>query len=417
MDQTAAPSNGDITPRPTANAIAIAAIAVLIVSYGVNAMDRTLFPLMLTDVRREYGFSLPQAGLMSTIFTLGMALAGIPTGYLMSRFSRKTVIQVGILIYSTATIITVAAVGFADMLFYRAITGIGEAMQLTALLAVFSSYFSRNRAAGVGILNYAYAGGAAIGPALGAKLLVEYGTWRAPMIIYGLIGFAMMVLIAAVVRPQLSETNTAKRQDTGIAAGGAPSLKNLNTIVLAILSVLFGLALYGYLGMYPTFMREQLHYAPADAGRVMSIYGLGVLVSLFTGWLGDRFSPRLVVSLSFLLASAVSALLFNGPADFATQAALSFVLGATFSGTIFVNLAAYHVKSVTANLAGRASGLFVTCVYGSATVTGYIIGWIVGLAGWTVAGNIQLVLLCLAGAAIALLLRGDLMARQPKQAD
>jgi MFS family permease len=417
MDQTTAPSNGDITPRPTATAIAIAAIAVLIVSYGVNAMDRTLFPLMLTDVRREFGFSLPQAGLMSTIFTLGMALAGIPTGYLMSRFSRKTVIQVGILIYSAATIITVAAVGFADMLFYRAITGIGEAMQLTALLAVFSSYFSRNRAAGVGILNYAYAGGAAIGPALGAKLLVEYGSWRAPMIIYGLIGFAMMVLIAAVVRPQLSETNTAKRQDSNIAAGGAPSLKNLNTIVLAILSVLFGLALYGYLGMYPTFMREQLHYAPADAGRVMSIYGLGVLVSLFTGWLGDRFSPRLVVSLSFLLASAVSALLFNGPADFATQAALSFVLGATFSGTIFVNLAAYHVKSVTANLAGRASGLFVTCVYGSATVTGYIIGWIVGLAGWTVAGNIQLVLLCLAGAAIALLLRGDLMARQPKQAD
>jgi DHA1 family inner membrane transport protein len=415
MDLTTTPSNGEVTPRPTVTVIAIAAIVVLIASYGVNAMDRTLFPLMLTDVRREYGFALPQAGLMSTIFTLGMTLAGIPTGYLMSRFSRKTVIQVGILIYSAATIITVLAVGFADMLFYRAITGIGEAMQLTALLAVFSSYFSRHRAAGVGILNYAYAGGAAIGPALGAKLLVDYGTWRAPMIIYGLIGFAMMVLIAAVVRPQLSETNTATQQNTGIAAGGAASLKNPNTVVLAILSILFGLALYGYLGMYPTFLREQLHYAPADAGRVMSIYGLGVLVSLFAGWLGDRFSPRLVLGLSFLLASAVAALLFNGPADFATQAALSFVLGATFSGTIFVNLAANHVKSVTANLAGRASGLFVTCVYGSATAAGYVIGWIVGLAGWTVAGNIQLVLLCLVSAVIALLLRPEQMARQPKQ--
>jgi DHA1 family inner membrane transport protein len=410
MDPIAAPSSGDDTPRPTATAIAIAAIAVLIVSYAVNAMDRTLFPLMLTDVRREYGFSLPQAGLMSTIFTLGMALAGFPTGYLTARYSRKTVIQVGILIYSAATIITVAAVGFADMLFYRAITGVGEAMQLTALLAVFSSYFSRYRAAGVGILNYAYAGGAAIGPWLGAKLLVDYGTWRAPMIIYGLVGFAMMVLIAAVVRPYLSETNTAGQENKGIAAGGAASLKNLNTIVLAILSILFGLGLYGYLGMYPTFLREQLHYAPADAGRVMSTYGLGVLVSLFTGWLGDRFSPRLVLGLSFLLASAVAALLFNGPADFATQAALSFVLGATFSGTIFVNLAACHVKSVTANLAGRASGLFVTCVYGSATIAGYLIGWIVGLAGWTVAGDIQLVLLCLIGAAIALLLRPEQMA-------
>lgn len=198
MDETATPSRGEPRPTATATAIAIAAIAVLIVSYGVNAMDRTLFPLMLTDVRREYGFNLPQAGLMSTIFTLGMTLAGIPTGYLMSRFSRKMVIQVGILIYSAATIVTVAAVGFADMLFYRAITGIGEAMQLTALLAVFSSYFSRHRAAGVGILNYAYAGGAAIGPALGARLLVDYGTWRAPMIIYGVIGFVMMVLIACV---------------------------------------------------------------------------------------------------------------------------------------------------------------------------------------------------------------------------
>ena len=414
MDRTTTSPSIEATSRTTDSAVAVAAIAVLIASYAVNAMDRTLFPLMLTDVRREYGFSLPQGGLLSTIFTLGMTLAGIPTGYLMSRFSRKTVIQIGILIYSAATVITVIATGFADMLFYRAITGIGEAMQLTALIAVFSSYFSRNRGAGVGLLNYAYAGGAAIGPWLGAKLLVDYGSWRAPMIIYGIIGFAMMVLIAAVVQPAVSETRAEAKADA--ATGGAASLNNLNTIVLAALSVVFGLALYGYLGMYATFLREALHYAPADAGRVMSIYGLGVLVSLFMGWLGDRFSPRLVLGLSFLVASAISALLFNGPADFATQAALSFVLGATFSGTIFVNLAACHVKAVTGNLAGRASGLFVTCVYGSATVAGYLIGWIVGLAGWTVAGNIQLVALCLVGAVVTLLLRPDQMSRSARQA-
>jgi DHA1 family inner membrane transport protein len=277
---------------------------------------------------------------------------------------------------------------------------------------VFSSYFSRYRAAGVGILNFAYAGGAAIGPALGAKLLVEYGTWRAPMIIFGIIGLVMMVLIAAVVRPNLSETNAATQRDTRISTGGATTLKNLNTIVLVFLSIIFGLALYGYLGMYPTFLREQLHYAPPDAGRVMSIYGLGVLVSVVSGWLGDRFSPRLVLCTSFLVASAVAALLFNGPSDFTAQAAFSFVLGATFSGTIFVNLAACHVKSVSAELTGRASGVFVTSLYGSATIAGYVIGWIVGLAGWTVAGNVQLVLLCFAGAIISLALRPDRMATQ-----
>jgi DHA1 family inner membrane transport protein len=412
MDQTAAPADVVETPRTSDTAIAVAAIVVLICSYCVNAMDRTLFPLMLTDVRREYGFTLPQAGLMSTFFTLGMAFAGIPTGYLMSRYSRKTVIQVGILIYSATTIITVVAFGFADMLLYRAITGIGEAMQLTALLAVFSSYFSRYRAAGVGILNYAYAGGAAIGPALGAKLLVEYATWRAPMIVFGVIGLGMMALIAAVVRPRLSETNTAGQREAALSTGGAATLKNLNTCVLVILSIIFGLALYGYLGMYPTFLREHLHYAPADAGRVMSIYGLGVLVSVVSGWLGDRFSPRVILGTSFLIASAIAVLLFNGPTDFAAQATLSLVLGATFSGTIFVNLAACHVKSVSADLAGRASGVFVTSLYGSATIAGYVIGWIVGLAGWTVAGNVQLVLLCFAGAVISLALRPERMERR-----
>jgi len=405
MERTSAPAGVEDTSRITDNAIAVAAIAILILSYCVNAMDRTLFPLILTDVRKEYGFTLPQAGLMSTVFTIGMTVAGIPTGYLLARYTRKTVIQVGILIYSAMTIITVFATGFPDMLFYRAITGVGEAMQLTALLAVFSSYFSRYRAAGVGILNYAYAGGAFIGPWLGGKLLVDYATWRAPMIIYGLVGFFMMVLIAAVVRPSLSETNTTRQLDKRTSIGGAATLKNRNTVVLAILSVIFGLALYGYLGMYPTFLREQLHYAPADAGRVMSIYGLGVLVSVISGWLGDRFSPRLILGMSFLLASAVAAVLFNGPTDFATQAGFSLVLGAVFSGTIFVNLAASHVKAVSADLSGRASGLFVTSVYGSATIAGYLIGFIVGLSGWTVAGNIQLVLLCLAGAVISLALK------------
>src|SRR5207248_8189415 len=123
-------------------------ITLIIGSYAVNGMDRTVFPLILPEVAHEYGFALPSAGLMSTIFTIGMAVAGLPTGYLMSRYPRKTVAQIGVLIFSAATLLTVVAGGFGDMLFYRALTGIGEAMQLTALLAIVAGFFSRYRAAG-----------------------------------------------------------------------------------------------------------------------------------------------------------------------------------------------------------------------------------------------------------------------------
>src|SRR5215831_5254692 len=139
---------------------AFVGITIVIGSYFVNAMDRTLFPLILPEVAREYGLALPQAGLMATVFTIGMALAGLPTGYLMSRFSRKSVAQLGVFIFSAATLVTVLAGGFTDMLIYRALTGVGEAMQLTALLAIVSGYFARYPGVGVGALNCSFGIGA-----------------------------------------------------------------------------------------------------------------------------------------------------------------------------------------------------------------------------------------------------------------
>ncbi|MEV4454142.1 MFS transporter, partial [Streptomyces mirabilis] len=63
----------------------------VVLSYMVNAMDRQVFPPLLPNIRAEYGFSLEQGGLLATNFTLGMALAGLPAGYLLDRFRRKTV--------------------------------------------------------------------------------------------------------------------------------------------------------------------------------------------------------------------------------------------------------------------------------------------------------------------------------------
>ena len=80
MDANLKPTDATTGDGRAITMIASFAIAVLICSYAINAMDRVLFPLLLTDVRREYGFGLPEAGLLSTIFTLftlGMALAGL----------------------------------------------------------------------------------------------------------------------------------------------------------------------------------------------------------------------------------------------------------------------------------------------------------------------------------------------------
>src|SRR3990170_2398793 len=97
-------------------AIAIAMYSVLLVSYALMTADRYLFPVVASEVRREFGFPLASTGLLATIFTLGLAIGGLPTGYLLSRFSRKTVMLTGIAIFSAATALTAIAQGFSHLL-------------------------------------------------------------------------------------------------------------------------------------------------------------------------------------------------------------------------------------------------------------------------------------------------------------
>ncbi len=387
--------------------LALVMFGVLLASYVINAMDRQLFPLLAPDVRSEYGFSLADIGLVSTVFTLGMAVAGLPTGFLLARYSRKTVLQLGVAIFSTGTVLTVISVGLADMFLYRAATGIGEAMQLTVLIAIAANYFNRHRGAAVGAINFCFGVGATASPIVGGVLLNTYRSWRVPMILFGLAGFLLMAMIALFVRPWFTETQGDGQSRANLS--GAATLLNRNTVLLTFLSLIGGLVIYGYLGMYPTFLREELQYSPTVAGTVMSIFGLGALASIGGGWLGDRFSPRLLLSVAFFGAAALGYLLFHGSGAFATQAILSFFWGLVASGILYVNLAAYHVKAVRSSLAGRASGIFVTSLYASSAVAGYSMGWIAGSAGWVRAGEIQLCLLSLVGGGLALALRPDQM--------
>jgi DHA1 family inner membrane transport protein len=399
----------DKANNPSTSRLIRVMFAVLLASYVINAMDRQIFPLLAADVRKEYGFSLADTGLLSTIFTLGMAIAGWPTGYLLARFTRKTVLQVGIAIFSTGTVLTAFAAGMTDMLIYRGATGIGEAMQLTALIAIATTSFVNFRAAAVGLINASFGVGAIIGPLVASAALGAYGSWRGPIILFGAIGFVAMVVIAVVVRPQLTEVQ--RRIGDVRISGGARTLLNRNTVIVTILSLLGGLIIYAYNGMYPTFLREQLHFSPADTGRVMSIYGIGAMCSLIGGWLGDRFSSRAVLGLAFLGAAALGYLLFSTAQSFAAQAMLSFAWGFIVSGTIYVNLAGAHVKAVDVALAGRGSGMFVTSFYGAAAFAGYLMGLLANMIGWSHAGLIQITALSVTGVALSLGIRPELMSR------
>jgi DHA1 family inner membrane transport protein len=403
QDQSTAKNASTSELQAGARGIAIAMYCVLLVSYILMAADRYLFPVLAPDIRKAFGFSLANTGLLSTIFTLGLGIGGLPTGYLLARYSRKMVLLTGIVIFSSATALTTQVPGFWTMLICLAAQGIGMSMLATSMFALAASYFSGYRSAAIGSVNFCYGIGGFLGPYLAGKLRQSYNTWHAPMLVFGLFGFVMAVVILASVRPWFVETRRAA--EVKADSGGAESLLNRNTVILTILSLIHGLGMYGFLGLYPTFLRETLHYTPINAGKVIGFFGIGALASIPCGWIGDRYSPKLVLSGSLLSIAVLGYLFFQVSPSMVTREILTCIYGVAGSAVLYVNLAGYHVKALRRSLSSRGSGMFVTSLYGGAAFGGYLLGWIVGHGGWLFASEIQISLLSVVGAVLALALR------------
>ncbi|MER6877276.1 MFS transporter, partial [Amycolatopsis sp. NPDC000673] len=131
-------------------------LLVLDLTYLVNAMDRQVFAILLPDIKQTYLLTGTQAGTLSTIFTLGMGLAGIPAGYLADRIGRKRVIIASLLLFSITCALQATAHGLVDLTAWRILSGVGEGAQNAALYAAVGAYFHRNRAVAIGSINAAF---------------------------------------------------------------------------------------------------------------------------------------------------------------------------------------------------------------------------------------------------------------------
>ncbi|WP_369034961.1 MULTISPECIES: MFS transporter [Streptomyces] len=377
----------------------------IVLSYMVNAMDRQVFPPLLPNIRADYGFSLEQGGLLATNFTLGMALAGLPAGYLLDRFRRKTVLLVSIVIYSLGTMATPLATGFADMTLYRVVSGFGEGMQSAAIFAALGAFFAHRRGLAFGIIGMGYSIGVFIAPLIGVRLTSAHGTWHSPFYLFGAAGLLIAVACLFLVKTGLTEHSVEKVVSTRTYEYMPASAYNRNTIALAVHSVISGVAIYGFLGLYPTYLITSLHYTSGQAALAMSLLGFGGMSAVLGGWLGDRVNQRNLLIGSMLAISAISVCIYETRAGVGPQCVFAFLMGAFGLGFIYPNTNSAMQRSVRPEQIGRASGLFVTSYYGTAAFSGLLFAALVDSFGWSRAGLLQVMALPLLGVLALLFVR------------
>ena len=125
-------------------------------------------------------------------------------------------------------------------------------------------------------MNFTFGIGAIIGN-LGAAILGATH-WKMPFIVFGLSGIVAFVLIVPLVKPWFSEARpqpdpAAPFRRAGRSRAGQPV--GPDAAHAAVATAFAGLSIYGYLGLYPTYLRDALGFTPKQAAGAVSFYGLG----------------------------------------------------------------------------------------------------------------------------------------------
>jgi DHA1 family inner membrane transport protein len=386
---------------PPLRQIAVAGIVALLgISYMFNSMDRQVFPALLSAVIPQYGLTLPQAGFVSTVFTVMVAIFSALSGWFMARFGRKAVLVGGLLAYSLFTFITPLATGFTTLSIYRTLTGAGEALQIGAVYTCLGGYFVGRRGTFMGVLQAFFGLGALLGPVVGARLFVWSGAWQVPLYVFGVTGILMALIIhIAVPREFSNASETAPVTSASAHDGAFSALLSRNVLLVTAAFLLVGTSFFSYTSLYATYLHNQLGFSVSDAGTALGMYGVGALGGVVGGWLGERLGRMGVLACLLVLAASGFAL-FNLAVSASAHAALSLLFGLMISGFLFARLMAMLQLSAHPDRIGAVVAFGLGGFYTPGPFAGYLFGKLVVLFGWGAAAIVMVALPALIAVAL-----------------
>ena len=154
-------------------------LAVLLIVYVFNFIDRQIISILAEEIKADLGVSDAEIGfLYGTAFAVFYAVFGIPLGKLADTWSRKSLISLGLGFWSLMTALSGTARSFAALATYRFGVGVGEASATPAAFSMLSDYFPpKVRATVLSIYSSGIYIGAGVGLFLGAAVVDAWKGW------------------------------------------------------------------------------------------------------------------------------------------------------------------------------------------------------------------------------------------------
>lgn len=298
----------DTQPWPSPGR-AWAAVTVLMLAYGSSFADRQIMTLLVGPIRHDLNITDTQFSLLSGMaFVLFYVAMGVPLAAVADRWNRRSLVTVGIVVWTTMTALCGLANSYWTLLAARIGVAAGEATLSPSAYSLIADYFPPQRRARA---MAAYAMGGVVGTGLALiiggsvihlvsasdsvslPLLGALRPWQSAFVLVALPGFFVASLMMFVKEP-------ARR---GVAAASTaplpPVLPFLRTQWRTLAPLALGFSIVGvvigsYMVWIPAILMRTWGYEPAQAGW---LYGLTLILGstsgmALSGWTVDRLTAR-----------------------------------------------------------------------------------------------------------------------------
>jgi MFS family permease len=200
-NKAAVSAGDDGQPAELSPAYANYVLGVLFVVYVFNFIDRQAMSVFIGPIKAEFGASDTAMGLLvGFAFALLYTIAGIPIARWADSGNRRSIIAIGLTLWSAMTVASGMARSFAQLALARVFVGIGEAAGTPPAHSLLADYFPLSRRATALAI---YSAGAFVGSGLaylGGGYLREYFDWRMAFIVLGAPGLLVALVVRFTVR-------------------------------------------------------------------------------------------------------------------------------------------------------------------------------------------------------------------------
>jgi MFS family permease len=357
----------------------------------LNYMDRYVGAALVSPIQKEFNITDAQVGLLATAFLLVYAIAALPFGFWGDRGVRRTVIGVGVTIWSLATLFSGIAANYIQLFLSRAAVGIGEASYYPAGTSLVSDYFPHEQrgrvmsiwgAGSVFGIAAAYAGGGYVADHFGWR--TAFFIAAAPALLLAFLAFTMR----EPLRGSMERVGPAVKRTTDASLRTFVNLMRIPTLRAAILaqSVLY-FVLASNAFWLPTVLHRRFDMSVTSAGLLSGgvLVTGGLIGTLVGGWVADRRlkkhpAAHLEVGIAGFLIGAVFitialvAPLNIGPVPVFVPAFLITVIALYLHAGPFTAVS-QNVVSPALRASSVTMLLFVSHVFGDSHST-FDVGWI-----------------------------------------